>query len=132
MNIRNITQQTLGPCHHKLNQYHSMVFEISPNITPQYQIYLNKMTKSKLHLGIEQYSYCYFILPCSCQSGHIALCCYPNVNGAIRNLSLKPPLPPFYCNSIISEKIFGLEFGFSFTFFTYLQDELRGYTKLHI
>ena len=48
---------------------------------------------------------------------HNALCCYPNVNGAIRNLSLKPPLPPFYCNSIISEKIFGLEFGFSFTFF---------------
>ena len=28
-----------------------------------------------------------------------------------------PLLPPFYCNSIISEKIFGLEFGFSFTFF---------------
>ena len=51
---------------------------------------------------------------------YTALCCYPNVNGAIRNLSLKPPLPPFYCNSIISEKIFGLEFGFSFTFFTYL------------
>ena len=61
-----------------------------------------------------------------------ALCCYPNVNGAIRNLSLKPPLLPFYCNSIISEKIFGLEFEFSFTFFTYLLDELRGYTKLQI
>ena len=51
---------------------------------------------------------------------YTALCCYPNVNGAIRNLSLKPPLPPFYCNSIISEKIFGLELMFSFTFFTYL------------
>ena len=31
-----------------------------------------------------------------------------------------PPLPPFSCNSIISEKIFGLKFQCSFTFFTYL------------
>ena len=31
-----------------------------------------------------------------------------------------PLLPPFSCNSIISEKIFGLSFRFSFTFCTYL------------
>ena len=31
-----------------------------------------------------------------------------------------PLLPPFSCNSIISEKIFGLKFKCSFTFFTYL------------
>ena len=29
-----------------------------------------------------------------------------------------PPPPPLSCNSIISEQIFGLEFGCSFTFFT--------------
>ena len=43
-----------------------------------------------------------------------------------------PPLPPFSCYSIISEKIFGLELMFSFTFFTYLLDELTGYTKPQI
>ena len=64
-----------------------------------------------------------------------ALCCYPNVNGAIRNLSLKPPLPPFYCNSIISEKIFGLEFGFSFTFFLHIcrtsWEDIQNFTYNH-
>ena len=44
----------------------------------------------------------------------IALCFYPNVKWGI--WVRLPPLAPFCCNSIISEKIFGLQFGCSFTF----------------
>ena len=33
---------------------------------------------------------------------------------------------------LFSEKLFGLEFKCSFTFFTYLLDELTGYTKLQL
>ena len=36
----------------------------------------------------------------------IALCCYRNVNGAIKNLSLNTSTAPIFCNSMISEKIF--------------------------
>ena len=50
--------------------------------------------------------------------GPIALCCYPNVNGSVSNLSLNTSTAPFSCNSIISEKIFGLSFRLSFTFCT--------------
>ena len=48
----------------------------------------------------------------------IALCCYPNVNGSVRNLSLNTSTAPiFYC-SIIPEKIFQYFniFKCSFTF----------------
>ena len=48
---------------------------------------------------------------------HSALCCYSNVNGSVRNLSLNISIAPFFCYSIISEKIFGLQFGRSFIFF---------------
>ena len=51
----------------------------------------------------------------------IALCCYPNVNGSVRNLSLNHSSAPIFCYSIISEKIFGLQFCRGlFFFFTYL------------
>ena len=43
-----------------------------------------------------------------------------------------PPLPPFLCYSIISEKIFGWKLMLSFTFFTCLLDGLTGFTKLQI
>ena len=50
----------------------------------------------------------------------IALWVYPNVNGSVRNFSQNTPTAPIFSYSIISEKIFVLQFGHSFTFFTYL------------
>ena len=50
-----------------------------------------------------------------------------HVNGSVRNLSLNSSTAPFFCNTIISEKIFGLQFRHSITFFTCLKDELTGY-----
>ena len=49
-----------------------------------------------------------------------ALWVYPNVNGSVRNFSQNNPNAPISSYSIISEKIFGLKFQCSFTFFTYL------------
>ena len=49
-----------------------------------------------------------------------ALWVYPNVNGSVRNSSQNTPTAPIFSYSIISEKIFVLQFGHGFTFFTYL------------
>ena len=80
---------------------------------PSLSLHLS-MTMAQVTVVSTQISIIY--LTCSNQGnqGH------PNVKYAIRNLSLNTPSPPFSCYSIISEKIFGLELKFIFTFFIYL------------